>query len=109
MLKSEVEKSIEKGELIPLTFDPIFKSIIMDKNIKGFVSYLISEIAGIPYEEVFNNSIIKSSELPVNHALEKFKKTDIIISVENNTTINIEMNYQYYILNRRVFHNIQIL
>ena len=82
----------QKYEVIPGTFDPIFKEIF--KSVKEFLADIIYEVTGIPKEEVLKGTII-NSEYPILNINEKKRTSDLIIELEDNV-INLEMNNHYY-------------
>lgn len=82
-----------KDELIPGTFDPIFKSLML--NNKKYLADIISGITGINKTEVLKNIVYKNSEYPVGNYEEKRKTSDLIVEIKKNI-INIEMNRFYY-------------
>ena len=82
-----------KDELIPGTFDPIFKSLMI--NNKKYLADIISGITGINKTEVLKNIVYKNSEYPVGNYEEKRKTSDLIVEIKKNI-INIEMNRFYY-------------
>ena len=47
---------------IPGTFDPIFKTILTDPNLKEYLCYLISEITDLNYKYVYDNVEIINGE-----------------------------------------------
>jgi len=84
------DKMILKGEVIPATFDPVFKSLMM--NCQEYLSFgIIKDVRS----DAFCHLIIQNSELPISRVIEKRKVTDVIVRVEN-MVINLEMNSQYY-------------
>ena len=82
----------QKYEVIPGTFDPIFKEIF--KSVKEFLADIIYEVTGIPKEEVLKGTII-NSEYPILNINEKKRTSDLIIELEDSV-INLEMNNHYY-------------
>ena len=66
----------QKYEVIPGTFDPIFKEIF--KSVKEFLADIIYEVTGIPKEEVLKGTII-NSEYPILNINEKRRTSDLII------------------------------
>ena len=82
-------------ELPSLTSDIIFKSFMLDDDVKEYKAELIHLITNIPKEDILNNSIYINNELPINTRNNKRYRCDIILSISNNI-INIEMNNIYY-------------
>ena len=82
----------QKYEVIPGTFDPIFKEIF--KSNKEFLADIIYEVTGIPKEEVLKGTII-NSEYPILNINEKKRTSDLIIELDDSV-INLEMNNHYY-------------
>ena len=87
-----------KNEVIPGTYDPVFKSILT--KCREYLAEVVHGITGIPKDEVLKGIII-NSEFVVNNIEEKRKTSDLIIELKDNV-INLEMNNKYYkYLNRR--------
>ena len=87
-----------KNEVIPGTYDPVFKSILT--KCRNYLAEVVHGITGIPKDEVLKGIII-NSEFVVNNIEEKRKTSDLIIELKDNV-INLEMNNKYYkYLNRR--------
>ena len=87
-----------KNEVIPGTYDPVFKSILT--KCRNYLAEVVHGITGIPKDEVLKGIII-NSEFVVNNIEEKRRTSDLIIELKDNV-INLEMNNKYYkYLNRR--------
>ena len=87
-----------KNEVIPETYDPVFKSILT--KCREYLAEVVHGITGIPKDEVLKGIII-NSEFVVNNIEEKRRTSDLIIELKDNV-INLEMNNKYYkYLNRR--------
>lgn len=82
-------------ELPSLTSDVIFKSFMLDDDVKEYKAELINLITGIPKIDILNNSVYINNELPIRDKHDKRYRCDIILKISNNI-INIEMNNQYY-------------
>ncbi len=86
-----VEKLKRENKVVPFLFDPIFKSVLKDDNMRGILSFLISEITGLDKTYVMQNIDFKDNELKKYRYLQKGKVADLIVYIENNI-INIEAN-----------------
>lgn len=86
-----VEKLKRENKVVPFLFDPIFKSVLKDDNMRGILSFLISEITGLDKTYVMENIDFKDNELKKYRYLQKGKVADLIVYIENNI-INIEAN-----------------
>ena len=90
----EIKDIKEKKRVIPATFDPVFKNILIDKKNRNYLTSLISNITSIPKNVVDENMIILNDlDLDYYKIIEKPK--DILVYIENNF-ISIEMNKYFY-------------
>ena len=97
---------LRKKEVIPGTFDAVFKAVLTEE--KEVLAEIIELVIGIPKEDVIKNGVIINSEYVRENIIErgilldsqdlinpekvkKYKDSDILISVYNNT-IDIVMN-----------------
>ena len=92
---NEIKEIREKKRVIPATFDPVFKSLLTNKDNRDYLVDLISNITKIPRYAISNNMIILNNELGVEYYDSKKMQTDILVEIENNI-INLEMNNSYY-------------
>ena len=88
-----VNKEKREKEIIPGTFDPVFKAVLTSN--KEYLAEIINYVTGLPKEDVIKKGIIINSEYVRENIKEKDKKSDLIISIENNI-INLEMDRRYY-------------
>ncbi len=86
-----IEKTLNKGEIIPLTFDPIFTSIFNNEENICILEDFISIYFDIPINEVIGNLKILSRKLNKNNKLEASKEVDLLLSL-NGVKINIELS-----------------
>ena len=91
----EIKEIREKKRVIPATFDPVFKSLLTNKDNRDYLVDLISNITKIPRYAISNNMIILNNELGIEYYDSKKMQTDILVEIENNI-INLEMNNSYY-------------
>ena len=94
-IEKELQEIREKKRVIPATFDPVFKSLLTNKDNRDYLVDLISNITKIPRYAISNNMIILNNELGVEYYDSKKMQTDILVEIENNI-INLEMNNSYY-------------
>ena len=88
-----INKEKREKEVIPGTFDPVFKAVLTSN--KEYLAEIINYVTGLPKEDVIKKGIIINSEYVRENIKEKDKKSDLIISIENNI-INLEMDRRYY-------------
>ncbi len=86
-----IEKTLNKGEIIPLTFDPIFTNIFNNEENICILEDFISIYFDIPINEVIVNLKILSRKLNKNNKLEASKEVDLLLSL-NGIKINIELS-----------------
>ena len=86
-----IEKTLNKGEIIPLTFDPIFTSIFNNEENICILEDFISIYFDIPINEVIGNLKILSRKLNKNNKLEASKEVDLLLTL-NGVKINIELS-----------------
>lgn len=85
-------KSIEKSvRILPMVFDPVFKSVLQDKDSEDYLIDIISEITGIEKENLKGNIRFKNVEHIKDEIKEKGKKSDLIIEIKGHI-LNLEMN-----------------
>ncbi len=84
-----------KNEIIPATFDPVFKEVFTSPDCHNFVCTLISLLTKIDLNFLKKHLKVINSNLPREKVNEKASETDVLLSVEGHI-INIEMNKDYY-------------
>ena len=72
-----IEKTLGNGEIIPLTFDPIFTSIFNNEENICILEDFISIYFDIPINEVIGNLKLLSRKLNINNKLEASKEVDL--------------------------------
>lgn len=90
-IEEMIKELEEKGEVIPATNDYIFKALFQDKEMRGILSFVISEVTGIDKEYIFEHLVFRNSEIPKRNITEKANTNDLVVDIEN-TTISLEMN-----------------
>ena len=68
------ETKLKEGYLIPATFDIIFKELFTSLDTRNYAVSVLSNITGIPKEDLKNNMVILNNELSV----ETYKDKKII-------------------------------
>ena len=105
--KTNVDKIIEelkeKDRVLPVISDPIFKSLFRNEEMKGILSFIISEVTGLNEKYVYDNLKYRDSYLKKQNIIHKDNTTDLIVDIEDNT-IMLEMNAENSIYNR--FRNV---
>ena len=84
------QDSLEK-RLINARF---FKALFINNT--NALAKLISDITKIPYSKLKDNIILTINEIPITKKIEKFKKCDFIVKIDNEALINIELNTSKY-------------
>ena len=92
--ENQVEEETKNIELIPGTYDFMFKAIMLDKDNKDYLIGIISHVTGINKENL-KDAQVQNVEHTVNNKKDKKMRSDIIVSIGNNI-INLEMNKDYY-------------
>lgn len=88
-----VEPNIKN--IIPMTYDKMFKGVLTSKEARGYLISLISNITGIKKENIKDNIVFKNNEQKINGISGKKKITDMVVEIDDNV-INLEMNKEYY-------------
>ena len=83
-----------KGELPFLCYDIVIKAIFTDEV--NILAKMISDISGIPYSALKDNTTLITNEIPINSKDEKAKRCDFVIKVTNGNIISLEVNSSYY-------------
>ena len=83
----------EKVKIIPMTYDKMFKSVLLNEKAKDYLVEVIHQITGIKKEEL-NNLVFKNEEHLRYGIGQKKKESDIVIEIIDNT-ICLEMNKEY--------------
>ena len=86
----EIVKELRrKGEIVPATYDCIFKAIM--KKCFKYRADLTSRLTGIPKNLILNTYQEKNIEYVIDNALEKGKVSDVLFGIEGYI-INYEFN-----------------
>ncbi len=86
----EIVKELRrKGEIVPATYDCIFKTIM--KKCPKYRADLTSRLTGIPKNLILNTYQEKNTEYVIDNALEKGKVSDVLFGIEGYI-INYEFN-----------------
>lgn len=81
----------KKLSLSLLCYDIIFKIVFsIEENI---LAKMITDIAGIDYQLLIDNIVLKTNKVLINTKNEKVKRCDFIIRINNGNIINLEFNY----------------
>ena len=85
----EIVKELKrKGEIVPATYDCIFKAIM--KKCSKYRADLTSRITGIPKELILNTYKEMNTEYVIDNVLERGKVSDILFAVKGYV-----LNYEY--------------
>ncbi len=82
---------LKKGEIIPLTFDPMFTEIFNNENNICILEDFLSCYLDIPYNKIKNNLKLSSRNLNRNSIIDSKKEVDILLNLDGEK-INIELN-----------------
>ena len=86
----EIVKELKrKGEIVPATYDCIFKAIM--RNCPKYRADLTSRLTGIPKKLILNTYKEMNSEYVVDNVLEKGKVSDVLFEVKDYV-LNYEFN-----------------
>ncbi len=86
----EIVKELKrKGEIVPATYDCIFKAIM--RNCPKYRADLTSRLTGIPKKLILNTYKEMNTEYVVDNVLEKGKVSDVLFEVKDYV-INYEFN-----------------
>jgi len=90
-----IETKEERPELIPCIYDFIFKSVMLDPEIRDYLIEYIHMITKLPINIIKKNIKIENIEHTLDNKSDRRLKSDIIVSI-GKLYINIEMNKDYY-------------
>ena len=93
----------ENGLVIPMISDPIFKSVFKDKQMKGILSFVISEVTGLSKNYVYDNMNFRDTNIEKKNITHKSSSVDLMVDIEKNI-IMLEMNAENTMYNR--FRNV---
>lgn len=79
--------------IIPMRYDMMFKSVLLNDEARDYLIELIHLITGINKEDL-SNFTFKNTEYKKDGISERKKESDIVIEIKNNT-ICLEMNKDY--------------
>lgn len=82
-------------QIIPMTYDKMFKSVLKSKEAREYLIDIIGEITGLPKERIRKDIRIKDPEYEVNSISERKKISDMVVEIKEGV-INLEMNKDYY-------------
>ena len=82
---------LKKGEIIPLTFDPIFTEIFNNEDNICILEDFLSCYLDIPYSKIKNNLKLSSRNLNRNNIIDSKKEVDLLLDLDGEK-INIELN-----------------
>lgn len=74
---------------IPLTYDKMFKMVLLSKEARSYLIDVISLITKIPKDSIKKNITFKNNEHKLSGISEKKKISDLVVDVGNGV-INIE-------------------
>ena len=70
----------------------MFKEVFGSEENKEAIAYLISEYFSLEYDAVLNNIKFKNTKLNINNEKDYKYDVDIIVSIDNETIVNLEAN-----------------
>lgn len=92
--KEDMIKLDEEIELIPLTFDFLFKGVFMN-DLDILKEFILSQLNLELKKEQCNIELL-TSELPKENKKEYQKTVDIYVKINNYLFVNIEVNREYF-------------
>lgn len=89
---------MNKGDvkIIPLTSNVMFKELFGNVENKEATAYLISTLFELDYNEVLKNIKYQNTNLEINNIQDYKYDTDVIVTLNNEISVNIEMNKEYW-------------
>ena len=85
-----------------MSFDLLFKMMFGDENHKERVSYLVSALLNLPYEEVKENIEILPNDKKLRNKNSKRQAQDVVVRIilSVNRRVSLEMNMNYSLANK---------
>ena len=83
-------------KIIPLTSNIMFKELFGKVENKEATAYLLSTLFELEYNEVLENIKYQNTNLEINNIGDYKFDTDVIVTLNNEISINIEMNKEYW-------------
>ncbi len=92
-------KMLNRGEVIPGSYDPIFKSLM--NTYREYLADIVSFVTKIDKKYFLDNFVFKNVEYIKDNYHEKRMTSDLVVEIKNSM-INIEMNnFKYKELSKR--------
>ena len=85
---------LEQDEIIPSTYDKVFKAVWQDNRNKNLLAFFLSEFIKLSQKEIYDKITFVNTELPKENYKEKGMITDLHIGVPKILT-NLEMNRKF--------------
>ena len=82
---------LEQDEIIPSTYDKVFKAVWQDNRNKNLLAFFLSEFIKLSQKEIYDKITFVNTELPKENYKEKGMITDLLIGIPKILT-NLEMN-----------------
>ena len=82
---------VEEKTFFNLSYDKVFKSVILDENNYDYFNKLLSDILD---EDVMVKQV-EYSELPISTVREKVQILDVLLVTKDNKRINVELNSNF--------------
>ena len=82
---------LQNDEIVPGTYDKVFKAVWQDPRNKNLLAFFLSEFIKLSQKEIYNRMVFTNTELSKENYLEKGMITDLLIGVPKILT-NLEMN-----------------
>lgn len=98
---------LKEGEIIPLSFDKMFKRVFGDEKDTKPIKFLIKGILDIDVEDIK----IYNSELLGENYFDKKNEVDFIARINDNNIVNIEINTNISkeVINRNILYVCRIV
>ena len=85
------KRILEKGKVVPASFDKVFKAVWHDPKNKKLLSFVLSKLLFLDKNTIYKNLSFKNTELPKEKYEDKGLITDLIMEFLNYI-VNFEMN-----------------
>ena len=97
MYFDEVTKKLvlEKGKVVPLTNDLVFKNVVKNVVNRDFLAKIINLVTNIDYDYLLQNMIVIDADIPDTSIYLHHNEQDVVVTIDDKL-INIEMSVDKY-------------
>ena len=86
---------LEKGKVVPLTNDLVFKNVVKNVVNRDFLAKIINLVTEIDYDYLLQNMIVIDADIPDSSIYLHHNEQDVVVTIDNKM-INIEMSIDKY-------------